>query len=417
MNESAHPTSSPAPDEPPGARPLDAPRPGPTRLLRRARTAVFLLFFANALAYANIVPRLPEIRDHAGLSNAALGTALACMPIGALTAGLLAGPLGARVGSGRLATLCAFVFALAVPLVSFVSGWWTLAGCLFLLGVLDAIMDASMNTHGLRVERGYRRSILNSFHALWSVGAVVGGLLSTLLIGCAVPLRPHLVAVGVLLALLGAAVWPLLLPGGDETAAAHEPAPTRSAYRAGIRAALPSLLLLGLLLVTSSVIEDTPASWGAALLQDDYRASDATAGFAYIAFQSAMTVGRFLGDRVTDRLGVVAVARLSGLLVALPVAFALLTHSAAVVIAAFACAGLGAATLFPAAIRAAGRIPGTRSSDGVAIVSWVARVGFLAAPPVVGLLGDLLSLRAGVSVMVAAGLMVLALSKVLTPRA
>ncbi|GHH87470.1 MFS transporter [Streptomyces sulfonofaciens] len=426
MTEHAPPAGSLDPDGPDGRDGQRGVAP-PSALLRRARAAVFLLFFVNALAYANIVPRLPEIRDHIGLSNTALGTAIAAMPVGALLAGLLAGPLGARIGSGRLATLCAFGFALAVPLVSFASAWWMLAGCLFLLGVLDSVMDASMNTHGLRVQRGYGRSILNSFHALWSVGAVVGGLLSTALTGAGAPLTGHLVGIGVLLAVLGAAVWPMLLPGGDDSgadgtapAAAPEDAPapaepSGAASRAGMRAALPLLLMLGLLLVMSSVVEDTPASWGSALLQDDYRASELVAGFAYVAFQATMTVGRFTGDRITDRFGRVAVARVGGVLIALPLALALLTHTAAAVIAAFACAGLGAATLFPAAMHAAGSIPGVRSSDGIAVVSWLARVGFLAAPPVVGLIGDHVDLRAGVAVVVVAGLLILALAKVMAP--
>jgi MFS family permease len=429
VTEPAPPAHSPEPDGRSASRPGDAgPPPSalpPSALLRRARAAVFLLFFINAIAYANIVPRLPEIRDSIGLSNTALGTAIAAMPIGALVAGLFAGRLGERIGSGRLAALCAFGFAVAVPLVSFATVWGMLACCLFLLGVLDAIMDAAMNTHGLRVERGYGRSILSSFHGLWSVGAVVGGLLSTTLAGSGVSLRWHLLGIGVLLVVLGAVVWPLLLPGRDEDAAPQadtapsgpgEPsAPATTPSRAGLKAALPSLLILGVLLAMSSVAEDTPASWGSALLQDDYQASAWVAGFAYVAFQTAMTIGRFTGDRVVDRYGRVAVARAGGLLIAVPLAFALLTHATPVVIAAFACAGLGAATLFPSAMHAAGGIPGIRSSDGVAVVSWLARVGFLAAPPVVGLIGDRFSLRVGVAMIVVAGLFVLALAKVLAP--
>lgn len=432
MTEPAPPAHSPAPNGGP-----DASRPGegeggpppPSALLRRARAAVFLLFFINAIAYANIVPRLPEIRDSIGLSNTALGTAIAAMPVGALVAGLFAGALGARIGSGRLAALCAFGFAAAVPLVSFASVWAMLACCLFLLGVLDAIMDAAMNTHGLRVQRGYGRSILSSFHGLWSVGAVVGGLLSTTLAGAGVSLRWHLLGIGVLLAVLGVAVWPLLLPGRDEdeapapaeaqqTDAAPAPpesSPAATAARAGLKAALLPLLLLGLLLAMSSVVEDTPASWGSALLQDDYGASAWLAGFAYVAFQTAMTIARFTGDRVVDRYGRVPVARVGGLLIAVPLSLALLTHSTPAVIAAFACAGLGAATLFPSAMHAAGSIPGVRSSDGVAVVSWLARVGFLAAPPLVGLIGDRVSLRVGVAMIVVAGLLILALAKVFAP--
>ncbi|NYI03179.1 MFS transporter [Allostreptomyces psammosilenae] len=405
-------------DAPPGT-PRAAPRP-----LRRARLAVTVLFFANAVGYANVVPRLPEIRDALGLSNAALGTAIAAMPAGALLAGLSAGALGARFGSGRLATTCAFGFALTVPLVGWANGWWMLAGCLLLMGALDSVMDAAQNAHGLRVQRGYGRSILNSFHGMWSLGAVSGGLLGTAAAGAGIPLHWHLAGTGVLLAVLGALAWPRLLPGSDEeirSAAdgqsdhADDGRPA-AAVRGGVRAAVPLLALLGLMLVMASVIEDTPASWGSALLQDEYAATAAVGGLAYVAFQGAMTIGRFTGDRMTDRLGPVVVARWGGLLAAVPVALALLTDSGPAVIVAFGLAGLGAATLFPACFHAAGNIPGVRSGDGIAVVSWLARVGFLVAPPLIGLIGDNAGLRPGTFVVVAAGLVVCLLAGVLSPR-
>ncbi|GAA2474101.1 MFS transporter [Streptomyces thermolineatus] len=395
--------------------------PGTAPRLRRARLAVVLLFLANALVYANLVPRFPEIRDSMGLSNTAMGAAIAAAPAGALLVGLSAGALGALVGSGRLAVLCGFGFALVVPLVGLADRWWTLAGLLFLTGALDAVMDSAMNTHGLRVQRGYGRSILSGFHGVWSVGAVAGGLAGTAAAGLGVPLPAQTAAAGVVLALLAAAARPLLLPGPDDAdrGPAHAPAgaDTGTGGRAGsgLRTALPVLLLLGLVLVMASVVEDTPASWGAALLRDDYAAPAAAAGLAYVAFQGAMTVGRFTGDRVTDRYGPVAVARAGGLLVAVPVGLALLSGSGAAVVAAFALAGLGTATLFPAALHAAGSIPGVGSGHGVAVVSWLARVGFLAAPPLVGLVGDRAGLRAGVSVVVVAGVLVVLLARVLAP--
>ena len=49
-------------------------------------------------------PRYPEIRADLGLSNAALGTAIAAFPLGALVVGLLAAPLIGRFGSAKVAT-------------------------------------------------------------------------------------------------------------------------------------------------------------------------------------------------------------------------------------------------------------------------------------------------------------------------
>jgi len=66
--------------------------------LSRARTAVGVCFFVNAVLYANVVPRLPEVKSELGLSNSSLGAAIAAMPLGALVAGLSAAALMRREG-------------------------------------------------------------------------------------------------------------------------------------------------------------------------------------------------------------------------------------------------------------------------------------------------------------------------------
>src|SRR5699024_2734726 len=63
---------------------------------------------------------------------------------------------------------------------------------LLMAGACDAITDVAQNAHGLRVQREYRRSIINSFHAVWSIGAVLGGSRSALAIALDVPLPVHL---------------------------------------------------------------------------------------------------------------------------------------------------------------------------------------------------------------------------------
>src|SRR3954449_11748455 len=80
--------------------PLDL-RPVPAQL-RAARVGVATCFFLNAVLYANLVPRLPEVKADLGLSNASLGAALAAMPLGALLAGLSSAVLIRRFGSARV---------------------------------------------------------------------------------------------------------------------------------------------------------------------------------------------------------------------------------------------------------------------------------------------------------------------------
>ena len=59
----------------------------PDTRLRRARAAVGACFFINAVLYANLIPRFPEVKAELGLSNVALGTAVAALPSGRCSPG------------------------------------------------------------------------------------------------------------------------------------------------------------------------------------------------------------------------------------------------------------------------------------------------------------------------------------------
>lgn len=386
---------------------IDAPRAATA-----ARRAVAALFLLNAAAYANVAPRLPSIKDDLGLSNTALGAAVAAMPAGALLAGPAAAWLIARVGSGRLAVACGVGFGVVLPAFAVASGWPSLALTFFVLGCLDSWMDVAMNAHALRVQRLVRRSIINGLHGLWSVGAVVGGVVAAAAAGADIGLAAHLVVAGAVIVGGALAVRRRLLPGADEPSRPQSD-PDGAADADARRGVGRALALLGLVVVLSAVIEDAPQSWGALLLRSEAGASAATAGAVFIAFQTAMTVGRLAGDRAVDRFGPVEVGRAGGLLVAAGVGAGLAIGTTPSIVVGFACAGLGAASLFPLAFHAAGNMPGVATGHGLTLIAWMGRIGFLAAAPLVGLLGDHADLRAALIVVPVAGAAVAAIAGVL----
>ena len=387
--------------------------------LRRARAAVSALFFVNAVLYANLVPRLPEVKDRLGLSNAALGSAIAAMPLGALLAGLLAPALIQRLGSARVASSGLVLAAVAVVGVPLSGSWVALAAAMLAIGGLDAIVDVAQNAHGFRVQRGYGRSIVNAFHGLWSVGAVAGGLLGSLAAGLSVSLTTHLVTSAVVFSTAALLVHRFLLTGPEDaerpagTAAGAEPAPgPRRPHRVAGRTAV-LLATLGALAACAAFVEDAGSSWGALYLRGEVGAGAAVGGLAFVALQVAMTAGRLTGDRVVDRFGQRRVARAGGTTIALGMGLALAAPSVATTLAGFALAGLGVATLVPAVMHTADELPGLPPGVGLTVVSWLLRVGFLVSPTAVGLVADSTSLRVALLGVVAAGTAVLLLGQAL----
>ncbi|RKT88203.1 Cyanate permease [Saccharopolyspora antimicrobica] len=365
-----------------------------------ARLAVAALFLVNGASFASVVPRYPELQDSLGLSNAALGTAIAAFPLGAMAAGLLAGPLLARWRSANVAVWCSALLAADLVAIGLAANWWQLAGALFVAGAMDAVVDVAMNAHGLRVQRAYGRSIVNSLHGLWSVGAIIGGLGGSLAAGIAAPLPLHFGAAAVVLAAVAITSRTFLLPGPDDSAHRGNPR-----ARPGARTLL-ALLALGALCAAGALVEDTAASWGAIYLRDSLGAAAALSGGVFVALQAAQTIGRLTGDRLVNRFGARAVARAGGALVVVAVGGALLWPSIPTAIIGFALAGWGIATIIPAGFNAADAVPGLPPGAGLAVVGWLYRFGVLAGPPVVGLLADAVSLRLGLVVVPVAGLLI-----------
>ncbi|MBW9210537.1 MFS transporter [Mumia sp. zg.B21] len=390
--------------------------------LRRARTAVAVLFLTNGAIFANILPRYPGIKADLDLSNASYGLAVAALPAGALVAGLAAGVLIQRLRSSRVAVVGTFLAGLASFAIGLSPSAGAFATGLFLLGAVDAVTDVAQNAHGLRVQRRYGRSILNSFHAVWSAGAVLGGLMGAGAVALGLSPAVHLGLSSALFTLVAIAAYPFLLRGPEADPVEQIDAAPGARPRRVSRSGGPTprtVLVLGALVVlgiAGTLVEDAGSTWAAVYLSDSLGAAGSIAAFGYVALVGAQFVGRLVGDRLVDRYGERAVVRVGGLVTAAGMGAALAFPSVPATIAGFAAAGFGVATVIPAAMHGADELPGFKPGTGLTLLTWLMRIGFLVSPPLVGLIADATSLRVGLLVVPLAGITLLALAGVLDGR-
>lgn len=387
---------------------------------RRARVAVAALFFTNGALFANLIPRYPQIKADLGLGNAVYGLSVAAFPTGAIIAGAAAGVLIRRFGSARVATAGTVLTGAGALAAGLAPSVWAFAGALLLAGAMDAITDVAQNAHGLRVQRRYGRSIINSFHAIWSMGAVTGGAMAAGAIAAGLPRGVHLAVSGALFAVVALVALRFCLPGPEVETAGAPTAAGGEARRAGggpigTRTVLVVAALV-LIAMAGTVVEDAGSSWAAVYLSGPLGAPVAVAAWGYVALVAGLFVGRLCGDRLVDRFGQRAVARAGGMVAATGMGLALAFPTVPGTILGFAAAGLGVATLVPAAMHEADELPGLKPGTGLTVVSWLMRLGFLLSPPVVGAVADASSLRLGLIVVPAAGLLVVVAAGVLSGR-
>lgn len=389
----------------------------PSREARRARGAVSALFFTNGAIYANIIPRFPEIKDALGLSDTLYGASIAAMPVGALLSGLAAASIIRRIGSGRVAVIGSVLLAATMLGVGLAPVPILFALGLFLAGLLDSVTDVGQNAHGLRVQRRYGRSIINGFHAIWSLGAVVGGFMSAGAIAIGLPLGVHLAITGALFAATAVVALRFCLPGPEEESGDAEPETTASvpAARWTPRVALV-MAGLAVIAIAGTIVEEVGSSWATLYMRESLGAPAALAAMGFIALIGFQFVGRLVGDRLVDRFGQRMVAVAGGVLVALGMGSALAWPSIPLTLVGFAAAGFGVATLVPAAMHAADELPGLRPGTGLTVVTWLMRLGFLISPLVIGTISDATELRVSLVIVPIAGLLVVALSGFLDRR-
>jgi MFS family permease len=359
--------------------------------IRAARRATYAMFFADGLGFGIWAGHIPALKQNFQLSDSSLSIVLLAVAAGSIVSMPLTGQAVRHFGSRRCIVvsiacygLCLVAIAVAPNLILFVS-----AALLF--GASKGGVDVSINAQAVVVERCFGRPIMSSFQALWSVGGLAGGFLTSAALALGSTPLANLIGVGSLLLLLDRLCYFHLTR--DATSGEPE-GPTR--FRLPGKALLWVAMLTFIALFSEGVLQD----WAAVYMRQVVLVPIWIAAIAYAAYSSAMALGRFAGDRALALIGEHTLMRLSGALIIVGLAAALLLPSPFFAIAGFAVAGLGNSNLVPILFSAAGRDPVLGPGPGIATVTTVGFCGFLIGPAVIGLMSKFFGLSVALSVVV-----------------
>jgi MFS family permease len=371
--------------------------------MRKARVSAVAYFAVLGVSDGVWLARIPAVKHNLNLSDGLLGVALLAAPAGVVLVAIAAGRLVDRFGSARPTLLAGVAVALLPVALGLAGSLATLTVALFAFGVAAGLLDISMNAQAVRVERGYRRPLITSFHACYSFGGLVGALLGGLFAWVGVGLAPTFAAVGVPMAVLALAAGRGLLRGAEAqradgvsaggVSAAGQDAADRVSAAPRSRAASAQILMLGLLALCCLLGEGAAGSWSAVYLRDNLGTSAGFAALGYAAFSVAMAVGRLFGDRLAARFGPAWLVRAGGLVAAVGLAAALISAEPVGGVIGFALFGAGLSSTFPQLLSAAGNVATSRSGRAIARVAGIGYLGLLGGPVVVGGCASLVGLR------------------------
>ncbi|MEV4339533.1 MFS transporter [Streptomyces sp. NPDC049590] len=362
-----------------------------TDVLRRGRASLAFAFFAQGAAFALLVTRIPAVQDRYGVSDALLPVFLAAVPVLAGAGSVAAERLVKRVPPSRVLRWSQPVVLLAL-LGAGAGGAGqvaALAVALSVFGLAVGALDASMNMLGVSLQRSYGRSIMLGFHAVYSLGGIVGASLAWA--GAHWQLALWVSYLPVVAVLLPAALL------GSRWYVDGEPAPAAD-VRAGGGVGFKGLLPLCLVMTFAYIGDSTVSNWSAKYLKDVLGGSEQLATVPYNVYMITTLAGRAVGDLGVRRFGAAAVVRLGALVAAGGFAVVALAPGAWVGMLGFTLLGLGLCVLVPQTFAAAGRLafeqrgPGA-SDTAIARLNIFNYVGFLIGSPLVGALGDAWSYR------------------------
>jgi len=345
------------------------------------RIAVSLLFFVCGFVYTNWSTRLPDIQTLFGLTNSALGLMLLFVAVGSLTSMPLTGWLIAHRGSRFATVFSSLLFCCSLFLFPLLFSPLHLGLFFYVVGFFMGALDVSMNAQAVSVEQRFQRPMMSSFHAIFSVGMMLGALSGSFFVRF--PIQPHFLIISAGCLAVAVVCIPFLI--ADKTQPDAE----------GIQFMMPNhaMYVMGVIAFCAMLGEGAMADWSTNYLRNVIRTDSTLAPVGLSAFSAAMTVGRFGGDRLRIHWGDKKLIFFNSLLAAVGLIFALLFSSVWTVIGGLFLVGAGLSTIVPIVYSRAGSDPSLPHGVGLAMVTTLGYFGFLFGPPVIGFLADAQGLR------------------------
>jgi fucose permease len=376
----------------------------------RRRIAVAILFFVNGFGFASLPTRLPELQRFYNVSNTQLGLVLLCSSFGALAAMLLSSRVMARFGSQRVAAVTALSFASVLPFLTFIPYLSVLLPLFFLLGAAIGSLEVAMNAQAVEVERQFKRPLMSSFHAVFSIGGGIGAAVGTAMTWGNLSVFIHFLTVSVVS--IGLLIWAIsnLLPKNvmDEAAIStgeNQIANPDRSEKAQRLAVLP----IALLAFCSMASEGTLTNWTTIFCSNQFHTTATQSAFAFTAFTAAMTIGRLSGDTLTRQLGRYKLLIISILVALIGMSIVFFTINLPFIVLGFAGIGFGLSSIVPLTYSAAGNTEGVSASVGIPMISIFGYASFFIMPPLVGFLSDTFGFRILISILLGLGVTMLVL--------
>ena len=338
---------------------------------------------------------IPTVKEYLKIDKSQLGIAIFFLSLGVFMVFPIASSVINRLGVGKSTWYGVILSSIAALLPLLAPDYYTLMGALFLFGASNGLTDISMNTLVTELEKEDKKKFMSASHGFFSLGGVLAGL-GSFLIG---PLDNPVLHMGIAVVLVLVVNWIFHRKYVNMVAAPVE----KDSFDLKL---FKPLLVLGLISFVAMGSEGAIIDWSGLYLKEISMAPEALWGVGFLAFQVTMTLGRFLGDGASSKIGSIKIMGFGVLVVIIGYGLVLSTVTYLTILG-FALSGLGFSIMVPEVFRIGGNVKGIDSSKGVSFIAGTGYSGFLCAPPILGFIADSYSLVACFVVLTCCALLIL----------
>ena len=368
------------------------------------RVSVSAFYFIQGLVFATWASRIPDIKNLLGMNEAMLGGVLFFIPAGQMTAMALSGWSVSKYGSKRMLLLSATMYSLILILLGSSTSIFQLSVSLFLFGMSANLFNIAINTQAIGVERLYGRSIMASFHGLWSLAGLTGGLISTLTVALDISTLIHFVLIVIIFFTVLLSLKNSVLPRDEQQS--KKGATDKKVFIWPDR----YVIMLGFMAFGTMICEGTMFDWSSVYFEQIINPPKNLIRLGYIAAMFGMTGGRFVADSFITRFGVVNILKTCGLTISTGLLISTIFPYLITATIGFLLVGIGVSAIVPITYSMAGKSKTMLPGIALAAVSTVGFLGFLIGPPIIGFIAHALNLRWSLSFIAIFGIFITALA-------
>jgi len=359
-------------------------------------------YFAPAWVFASLnilfgtwAIYIPKVKENLVIDKSELGFAIFFLSLGVFTVFPVAAKIINRIGVGKATWYGVLLICVSGVLPLLATNIYMLMAYLFVFGATHGFTDIAMNTLVTEIEKEDKQNFMSAAHGFFSLGGVLAGLGIFLIAQMGNPVLHMIFAIGLVLIVN----FFLYRNYVHITAAPVDKEPFSFKL-------FKPLLVIGLVSFMIMGGEGAIVDWSGLYLKEVSIAPEAFWGAGFLAFSITMTLGRFLGDSISQKIGSVKIVAL-GSSIAIVGYLAVLSSQTYLAIFGFALIGLGFSVIIPELFRIGGNVKGVESSQGVAFIAGTGYLGFLTAPPFLGFLADNSSLSLSFIVLLGCSVLVL----------